>query len=187
MSDNNSGFGCLVLIGIGVGISLISKACDKTPPPVAQPSTGVVSGAAYPATYVPAPVPVQPPVQPEPSRTLLSGGASYSRTAISFRNDMSDAAYIKVLSGGYTYATIYLRPHESYRLSVNPGYFSIRYVTGSSSQWRGEEHHFGASSEYFQGSQASLDDGDEWSLRLYSQMVRRGTGGGAPRMSKEGF
>lgn len=182
MANGNFG-GCLVLIGVGLCCSFIAKSCDKTPPPISQPSTGVVSSyrAHSPAvTYLPS--------VPEPTATLLSGGSSYSRTAINLTNDMSDAAYVKVLSGGSTYATLYLRPRESYRLSVTPGYYAIRYVTGSSSQWRGEEHHFGSGSEYFAGSTANLEDGDNWNIKLYTRYVRRGTGGqGAPRMSKEGF
>lgn len=182
MSDNNFS-GCLVLMGLGFGCSMVMKACDKTPSPISQPSTGVVS--TYQSSR---PSVASFPSVPEPSTTLLSGGTAYSRTAINLTNDMSDAAYVKVIRGGATYATLYLRPKESYRLSVEPGYYAVRYVSGSSSQWRGEDYHFGSDSEYFAGSTASLDDGDVWSIRMYTVYARRGTGGtGAARISKEGF
>lgn len=174
MSNGNPA-GCLVLLGLGFGAAMIHKACDKTPPPIAQPSTGIVT------VY-------EPPVQAEPSRALLWGGSANSSTLIVLKNDMSYAAYIKVIRDGATHATVYLRPAESYRLPVTPGYFSLRYVAGPSDQWRGEEHHFGSRSEYYMGGAESLDDGDEWSIRLFSRYVRRGGGGSGPaRMRREEF
>lgn len=182
--SNGNPTGCLVLLGIGFGVAMINKACDKTPPPISQPATGVVAVYQPPAP----PVTYQPPVQAEPSQALLWGGYANSRTVIVLQNDMSDAAYIKVLRNGVPHATVYLRPSETYRLPVATGYFGLRYVAGPSNQWRGEEHHFGSSSRYFMGGSQTLDDGDEWTIRLFSRYVRRGAGGpGAPRISREEF
>lgn len=164
-----------MLLAVGFGAAMIGKACDKTPPPISQPSTGVV------AVY-------QPPVQTEPFQALMWGGYANSRTVIVLRNDMSDAAYIKVLRNGSPHATVYLRPSETFRLPVATGHFSLRYVAGPSNQWRGEVHHFGSSSDYYMGGNQFLDDGDEWSIQLFSRYVRRGAAGsGAPRMSREEF
>jgi hypothetical protein len=154
---------------------MIAKACDKTPPPVAQPTTGVVSS-------------YEPPVRAEPYGTVLFGGQANSRTFIVLNNDMQDAAYIKVIRDGAVHALVYLRPKESHRLSVAPGHFSLRYVAGPSNQWRGQDYHFGSSSSYFQGGGDRLDDGDEWTVRLYSRYVRRGVGGGGvPKIGQEEF
>jgi hypothetical protein len=175
MSLQDRGCGCLVLFGIFVVIGLISRCNDKhsSAPKVSQPGTGFVS---------PAPSSVDRrlsmPVVSEPFGQLQSGNFSGRESALRMTNNLPTPAYVKVQdSHGSTRATIYLRAGESYELSVDPGRYRLKYVSGPGDEWRGTEHFFGSKSSFRAAELNYIGRNQRLSVTFYQTVSRHGSGG----------
>jgi hypothetical protein len=178
MSSNNHSCGCLIIAAVVIGVaSLISKCNDKhsSAPTVSQPSTGYVA----PATRYEAPAAPYIPTVSEPSGQLQSGGVRGASAALKMTNNMSSPAYVKIVDGaGNLKATIYLRAGESYELGVSPGNYLIKYVTGTSSEWRGTTHYFGKSSSFYADkSPTYIGYNQKLSVTFFTRYTRGGSGG----------
>jgi hypothetical protein len=187
MSSQDQGCGCLAIIGVCVVIGLISKCNDKhsSAPKVSQPSTGYVS----PARSYDAPSSPSAPTISEPFGQLQSGGFADADAALKMINSLRDPAYVKVVdSSGRTRATIYLRAGESYALSVDPGSYTLKYVSGPSNEWRGTAHYFGSRSSFRSGRTSYIGTNQQLTVTFYQTVSRYGSGGkGLQKIGEDEF
>jgi hypothetical protein len=177
MSLPERGCGCLVIIGVLSIISFISKCNDKhsSAPTVSQPRTGYVSPAR-----------AESPTVSEPYGQLQSGGFTDTDAALKMLNNLRDPAYVKVVdASGRTRATVYLRAGESYELGVDPGSYTLRYVSGPSSEWRGTSHYFGAKSSFRSGSTSFIGSNQRLTVTFYQTVSRSGSSGSGVRKIAE--
>lgn len=188
-SNNDSGCGCLILLA-GLGVFQVYKSCtDKhnSAPIVSQPATGAIY-APSPARPPERPVVDLAPTLSEPYGQLQSGGFSRGEAALRMTNSMGEPAYVKIVDGfGATRATIYLRANETYEMRVDPGSYSVRYVSGPGSEWRGTAHYFGSSSSFNAGGTDYIGQNQRLSLTFTKVRVRAGTPTNVRRISEEEF
>jgi hypothetical protein len=184
--DGGKGCGCLVLIVIGLAISGFKSCTDKhsSAPVVSQPSTGYVapsnSNSGSSTNYA--------PTISEPYGALQSGGSNNADAELVLKNNLSNPTYVKVINNyGQVCATLYLRSQESYKLGVDPGSYTIKYVSGSSSQWRGTTHYFGSYSTFFVGQTGYIGSGNILELTFYRTSSRYGSGNSLKKISEDEF
>jgi len=184
--DGGKGCGCLVLIVIGLAISGFKSCTDKhsSAPVVSQPSTGYVapsnSSSGSSTNYA--------PTISEPYGALQSGGSNNADAELVLKNNLSNPTYVKVINNyGQVCATLYLRSQESYKLGVDPGSYTIKYVSGSSSQWRGTTHYFGSYSTFFVGQTSYIGSGNILTLTFYQTTSRYGSGNSLKKISEDEF
>lgn len=180
MSLTERGFGCLVIFGVLWVIGAISKCGDKhsSAPTISQPRTGYVTAARH-----------ESPTVAEPSGQLQFGGFSDTESALRMINNLRDPAYVKIVdTSGRTRATIYLRAGENYELSVEPGQYSLRYVSGPGSEWRGTGHYFGSKSSFRAGSTGYIGSNQRLTVTFYQTVSRYGSGGrGLEKIGEDEF
>jgi hypothetical protein len=183
--DGGKGCGCLVFIMIGLAVSAYQSCTDKhsSAPVVSQPSTGYVAPSYSSGSSV-----NYSPTVSEPYGALQSGGRENSDTELILKNSLSDPAYVKVINNnGQICATLYLRSNESYKLGVDPGSYTIKYVSGPSNQWRGTTHYFGSYSTFFVGHTSFIPYGNILTLNFYQTTSRYGSGNSLKKISEDEF
>jgi len=184
--DGGKGCGCLVFILIGLAISGYQSCTDKhsSAPVVSQPSTGYVA----PSTYSSRPSTNYTPTVSEPYGTLQSGGSYNTESELVLKNNLSNPTYVKVVDNyGQVCATLYLRSEESYKLGVDPGSYTIKYVSGPGSQWRGTTHYFGSYSTFYVGHTSYIGSGNKLTLTFYQTTSRYGSGRNLEKISEDEF
>lgn len=183
--DGGKGCGCLVIIAVCLIFSGFKSCTDKhsSAPVVSQPSTGYVA-----PSYSSGSSTNYSPTVSEPYGTLQSGGRNNSDTELILKNNRSDPAYVKVINNdGQICATLYLRSNESYKLGIDPGSYTIKYVSGSSSQWRGTTHYFGSYSTFYVGHTGFIPYGNILELTFYQTTSRYGSGNSLKKISEDEF
>lgn len=190
MSSNSDGScGCLILIAVAIGASQLYKGCtDKhsSAPTVSQPATGAIYTSD-------SRVPQRPsvdfaPTLSEPYGQLQTGRFVNGDAALRMTNNMGNPAYVKVVDRyGVTRATIYLRTSETYEMRVDPGNYSVRYVSGPGDQWRGTTHYFGSSSTFSAGETDYIGQNQRLSLTISRVRVRPGTQTNVQEISEDEF
>ena len=175
--DGGRACGCLMILIIGFAITGYQSCTNKhsSAPVVSQPSTGYVApshSSGSSANYS--------PTISEPYGTLQSGGRNNAGSELILKNNRSDPAYVKVINNeGQICATLYLRSNESYKLGIDPGSYTIKYVSGSSNQWRGTTHYFGSYSTFYVGHTGFIPYGKILELTFYRTTSRYGSGSGS--------
>ncbi len=180
------GCGCIALVAIFGVASLISQCNDKhsSAPKIRQPSTGYVAPASSQSDER-----NSAPRVSQPFGKLQSGGVIGGEAALRMTNNMSTPAYVKVYEGhGSLFATIYLRSQESYELSINPGTYRIKYVTGPADEWRGTSHYFGSRSSFYSDKGSNYIASNQiLSLTFYTQYTRGGSRGNLNKIDEDEF
>jgi len=179
MSSNNQGCGCIIIVvAVVIVANLVSKCNDKhsSAPTVNQPSTGYVQPSRS-----------ESPTVSEPFGQLQSGGFANADSALKMTNNLPEPAYVKVVdSSGRTRATVYLRARESYELAVDPGSYTLKYVSGPGNEWRGTTHYFGSRSSFRSGETAYIGSNQRLEVTFYQTISRYGSGGNSLRKIDEG-
>ena len=184
--DGGRGCGCLMFLMIGLAITGYQSCTDKhsSAPVVSQPSTGYIApnSSSYTSSTNYA------PTVSEPYCALQSGGSYNSESELILKNNLSNPTYVKVITNyGQVCATLYLRSQESYKLGVDPGNYTIKYVSGPSSQWRGTTHFFGSYSTFYVGKTSYIGSNDILTLTFYQTTSRYSSGSSLQKISEDEF
>lgn len=184
--DGGKGCGCLVIIAFCLIFSGFKSCTDKhsSAPVLSQPSTGYVASNNYSSSsstnYA--------PTVSEPYGALQSGGSNNSESELILKNNLSSPTYVKVINNyGQVCATLYLRSQESYKLGIDPGSYTIKYVSGPSNQWRGTTHFFGSYSSFYVGQTSYIGSGNILTLTFYQTTSRYGSGNSLKKISEDEF